>query len=162
MFYLLALIITIGIIIFITNKFFFVDDDATIKKVDELLPQKQCGRCGYAGCLDFAKALVGGKTNSNQCIFLGDTNKQKISKLIKTESLDTTILTQERKVAFIDETRCIGCTKCAKDCPTDCIIGSAKKAHTVIQKNCSGCGLCVSTCPVKAIQMKTIKSKDIK
>ncbi|MCP4355046.1 MAG: RnfABCDGE type electron transport complex subunit B [Proteobacteria bacterium] len=155
MFYLLALIIAIGIIIFITDKFFSVKDSAIVEKVNELLPQTQCGKCGFAGCLNYAKAIVDGKSNLNQCIFIGNETKQQISEITGVGLSGN--INQKREAAFINEETCIGCTKCVQGCPTDCIIGSAKKAHTVIQENCSGCGLCVSKCPTKSIKMVDIK-----
>lgn len=48
-------------------------------------------------------------------------------------------------------TKCIGCTKCAKNCPVNCIIGSPKGQHRIQQDKCIKCGLCYSGCPVSAI-----------
>ena len=58
-----------------------------------------------------------------------------------------------RSVAFIDEAWCIGCTLCIKACPTDAIVGSNKKMHTVIEPYCTGCELCIPVCPVDCIQL---------
>jgi electron transport complex protein RnfB len=59
-------------------------------------------------------------------------------------------------VARVDETLCIGCTKCAKRCPTDAIVGAAKQIHGVIQDACTGCGACVATCPAGGISLQPI------
>src|SRR6187401_2344734 len=56
-------------------------------------------------------------------------------------------------VAFIDEERCIGCTKCLPPCPVDAITGAARRMHTVIAELCTGCELCVAPCPVDCIIM---------
>ena len=56
-------------------------------------------------------------------------------------------------MAFIDEAWCIGCTLCIKACPTDAIVGSHKKMHTVIEPYCTGCELCIPVCPVDCIQL---------
>ena len=56
-------------------------------------------------------------------------------------------------VAFIDEERCIGCTKCLPPCPVDAIAGAPRRMHTVIAELCTGCELCVAPCPVDCIVM---------
>lgn len=52
------------------------------------------------------------------------------------------------------EKECIGCTKCAKVCPSHCIAGATKKAHVIDQTKCIRCGICLDTCPVDAIEVK--------
>jgi NADH:ubiquinone oxidoreductase subunit F (NADH-binding)/(2Fe-2S) ferredoxin/Pyruvate/2-oxoacid:ferredoxin oxidoreductase delta subunit len=46
---------------------------------------------------------------------------------------------------------CIGCTKCAKNCPVDCISGSLKQMHKIDNSVCIKCGICKNVCPVDAI-----------
>ncbi len=57
------------------------------------------------------------------------------------------------KIALIDESQCIGCTKCIQACPVDAIFGAAKFMHTVIAAECISCELCVPVCPVDCISM---------
>jgi len=47
--------------------------------------------------------------------------------------------------------KCIGCTKCAKTCPTDAISGKVKEKHIIDQSKCIKCGACMTACPFKAI-----------
>ena len=56
-----------------------------------------------------------------------------------------------RKLMFIDEDWCIGCTLCIKACPVDCIVGAPKVMHTIIEDLCTGCELCLPACPVDCI-----------
>jgi len=58
-----------------------------------------------------------------------------------------------KRVAFIHEDLCIGCTKCIQACPVDAIVGAAKMMHTVIKSECTGCDLCVDPCPTDCIEM---------
>jgi len=49
---------------------------------------------------------------------------------------------------------CIGCTKCARNCPVDCISGEVKKLHVIDTEKCIKCGACMEACPVNAIVKK--------
>ncbi|WP_268606287.1 RnfABCDGE type electron transport complex subunit B, partial [Escherichia coli] len=62
----------------------------------------------------------------------------------------------ERKVAYIDEANCIGCTKCIQACPVDAIVGATRAMHTVITDLCTGCDLCVAPCPTDCIEMRPV------
>src|SRR3990167_11125568 len=61
------------------------------------------------------------------------------------------------QIAVIDESTCIGCTKCIKACPVDAIIGTNKHMHVVLPQDCIGCELCVASCPVDCIVMAPVK-----
>jgi electron transport complex protein RnfB len=124
--------------------------------IDALLPQTQCTRCGYTGCLPYAEAIAHGDAEINQCppggtetiIALAALTGRRVLPLnreLGDESAPT--------VAFIDEDRCIGCTKCLPPCPVDAIAGAPRRMHTVIAELCTGCELCVAPCPVDCISM---------
>lgn len=51
----------------------------------------------------------------------------------------------------IMESKCIGCTRCAKNCPVSCISGEVRKPHVIDPEQCVNCGSCFSVCPVKAV-----------
>jgi len=57
----------------------------------------------------------------------------------------------KKLVRYEITSKCIGCTKCAKNCPVSCITGNVKGLHLIHQENCTKCGLCYSSCPVNAI-----------
>lgn len=127
-----------------------------IKAIDALLPQMQCGQCGYSGCEPYAAAIVKGDADINQCPPGGDDGIRKIAALLGVEPkpLNTRHgLPKSRAVAIIDENLCIGCTFCLRACPVDAIVGAAKQMHTVLTDECTGCELCVAPCPMDCIAM---------
>jgi electron transport complex protein RnfB len=131
-----------------------------VKKIDALLPQTQCGECGYSGCLPYAEALAQGTTPINKCPPGGVTTVKALGDLLHIDATpylkEALAKTRAPSVAVIREEECIGCTKCIKACPVDAIIGSAKLMHIVITHECTGCGLCVAPCPVDCIEMSSI------
>jgi electron transport complex protein RnfB len=127
-----------------------------VDRIDDLLPQTQCTRCGYAGCRPYAEAIVAGNADINRCPPGGETTIAALASLLAREPvpLDTTRGTPgPLLVARIDESACIGCTLCIKACPVDAIIGANKRMHGVLESLCSGCELCVRSCPVDCITM---------
>lgn len=137
---------------------------ASVKDIDALLPQTQCGECGYPGCLPYAEALAQGTASINKCPPGGIRTLKALATVLH---LDPTPYLQEvvqqtrsPSVAIVREAECIGCTKCIKACPVDAIIGSAKLMHTIITHECTGCGLCVEPCPVDCIEMVTLEEPE--
>ena len=124
--------------------------------LDALLPQTQCGQCGYQGCLPYAEALAIGAAQINRCPPGGTEVIAELARLLHRAPipLDTSCgVTKPPAVAIVDEAWCIGCTLCVQACPVDAIAGAAKVMHTVIADECTGCELCIPPCPVDCIQM---------
>ena len=125
-------------------------------RIDALLPQTQCTRCGYQGCRPYAEAIAGGQADINQCPPGGNAGIVKLADLLKTlpKALNPANgIEQPLEVAVIDEALCIGCTLCIQACPVDAIVGAAKLMHTVLSSWCTGCELCIAPCPVDCIAM---------
>lgn len=130
--------------------------DELASRIDALLPQTQCRRCGYDACRPYAEALARGETGLNRCPPGGAQLIEELAALLgrPAEPLDPSCGKEAAPlVAWIDEPACIGCARCLDPCPTDAIIGARKRIHTVIAMDCSGCELCVPTCPVDCIHM---------
>jgi electron transport complex protein RnfB len=133
-----------------------VEGDPMVEKIDAILPQTQCGQCGYPGCRPYATAIAKGEADINQCPPGGEEGVKKLAELLGVEAkpLDETHgVPKPKSVAFIDENLCIGCTLCIQACPVDAILGAAKQMHTIIASECTGCELCIPPCPVDCISM---------
>jgi electron transport complex protein RnfB len=132
---------------------------ALAERLDAALPQTQCTRCGYPDCRGYAAAIAAGDAGINQCPPGG---AEGIARLASITGRPIALLDAAhgreapRGVAVIDEAWCIGCTLCIKACPVDCIVGAAKKMHTVIESECTGCELCIPACPVDCIVMEPV------
>jgi electron transport complex protein RnfB len=128
-----------------------------IQRIDALLPQTQCGKCGHPGCKPYAEGLARGEA-INKCPPGGDETIAQLALLLAVPviALDTARGSAPAQVAFIREAECIGCTKCIQACPVDAIVGAAKLMHTVIVDECTGCDLCVAPCPVDCIDMRLL------
>ena len=153
-----ALALIFGLVLGYASIRFKVEGDPLVEQIDAVLPQTQCGQCGYPGCKPYAEAIAEGD-DINKCPPGGEATIKKLSDLMGVEPkpLDAAHGEEDvKKVAFIREDECIGCTKCIQACPVDAILGAAKHMHTVITDECTGCDLCVDPCPVDCIDMVPI------
>jgi electron transport complex protein RnfB len=128
------------------------------ERLDRLLPQTQCGQCGYAGCRPYAEAMATGEAGIDRCPPGGDVGARALAHVlgIAATPYDRTRGTHATgQVATIVEADCIGCTKCIQACPVDAIVGGGKHMHTVIEPLCTGCSLCVPACPVDCIVLSS-------
>jgi electron transport complex protein RnfB len=121
--------------------------------LDACLPQTQCRRCGYADCRAYAGAMAAGAAAIDRCPPGGAATRAALQRVLGRAGPPPPLSAEvdtyaPEHVAFIDETRCIGCTQCLPECPTDAIVGAAKRMHTVIAEDCTGCELCLIACPV--------------
>ena len=138
---------------------FRVEGDPLVEKIDSILPQTQCGQCGFPGCKPYAEAIASGAADINQCPPGGDENIHKLAELLGKEYKPLSEehgVEKPKQVAIIDENICIGCTLCIQACPVDAIVGAAKQMHTIAEDLCTGCELCVPPCPVECISMVTV------
>jgi len=132
-----------------------------IVRIDAILPQTQCGQCGYPGCKPYAEALASHEADINQCPPGGDAGIHALAELLdqryKPLNPDHGVH-KPKSLAVIDEATCIGCTLCIQACPVDAILGASKQMHTVIAAECTGCELCLPPCPVDCISLQAPKA----
>lgn len=127
-----------------------------VDRIDALLPQTQCRRCGFEGCRPYAEALARGTTGLNRCPPGGDWVIGRLAALLGRPALPLDPACGAETppmVAWIDEPECIGCARCLEPCPTDAIVGARKRMHAVVASDCTGCELCLPACPVDCIHM---------
>jgi H+/Na+-translocating ferredoxin:NAD+ oxidoreductase subunit B len=125
--------------------------------IDALLPQTQCTRCGYTGCRPYAAAIASGEAQINQCPPGGSATILALAEFLGRPALPLNPVNGVEappRVAWIDESRCIGCARCLAPCPVDAIVGAAKYMHTVLAERCTGCELCLPPCPVDCIELR--------
>ncbi len=148
-----------GLILGFISIRFKVKTNPIVDDIDRILPQTQCGQCGYPGCRPYAEAIAKGDA-INKCPPGGQAGVEKLANLMNVPlpEMDENVKNSVKKVAFIHEDRCIGCTKCLQACPVDAIIGGTKSIHTIISEECTGCNLCVAPCPTDCIELRPVKS----
>lgn len=142
------------LIVWVAGKF-KVEGNPVVEQINQVLPQTQCGQCGYPGCKPYAEAIAKGEAPINQCPPGGQEGIRKLATLLDVEELelnpDNGVEDEVDTIVEIVEADCIGCTKCIQVCPVDAIVGAAKHMHTIIGDECTGCDLCIPACPVDCI-----------
>lgn len=140
-----------GVLLTVCSKIFFVETDETVSKIMEILPQANCGACGYSGCEGYANAIAKGVAATNLCKPGGTDAASGISAVMGTEALVV-----EREVAFV---RCNG--NCDATKPRYTYIGTptcaaAERFYNGVgtcQSGCDGFGDCVKVCDKNAISI---------
>ena len=151
-----GLALALGLLLGFAAARFRVDGDPVVERIEALLPQTQCGQCGYPGCRPYAEAIAEDRADINQCPPGGEAGVRALAELLGREPKPLNPENGEAKpklLALIREDECIGCTKCIQACPVDAILGAPKLMHTVIADLCTGCELCLPPCPVDCIDL---------
>jgi Na+-translocating ferredoxin:NAD+ oxidoreductase subunit B len=131
-------------------------------RLDAVLPQTQCTRCGFPDCRAYAEAMAAGEAAINRCPPGGAEGIERLAAVSGAPvlPLDTSHGHEgPRQLAVIDEAWCIGCTLCIAACPVDCIVGAPKRMHTVVPADCTGCELCIPACPVDCIALQPVSGE---
>ena len=113
---------------------FKVDGDPIVDQINAILPQTQCGQCGYPGCKPYAEAIANGDA-INKCPPGGEAGIHALADLLDVEPValdDSHGVEDIKKVAYIREDECIGCTKCIQACPVDAIVGATRSRVVIV------------------------------
>jgi len=180
--------IVFGVILAIANKKFAMEVNPLIHEVDEVLPKGQCGACGYAGCANYAEAVVlNPEVPPNLCVPGKDAVANLVAELTgkKSEQLEVRVAhvccsgTTSKAVASYAykgihdcaaakliqggpkgcKYGCIGFGTCAVNCPFGALQMGEDGLPIVDQDLCTGCGKCESVCPQNVIAMLPATAK---
>ena len=175
-----VLAILFTVLILVISKYCAVKEDPKIAEVTENLSGANCGGCGFAGCADFAKALVEGRAEVNCCSATSKEGKAKIGQILGVEVEDTIAMVAvvkcagnndlavkkfdyvgnkgcDKKVAYFGGDKvcsfgCLGDGTCALKCSNGAI--STDNGVAKIDKDlCGGCGACIKVCPKSTIEL---------
>jgi RnfABCDGE-type electron transport complex B subunit len=172
-------------ILVFADKKLRVQENPIIGQVAELLPNANCGACGFAGCYDFATKLVEGKVELTKCSVCSSDSREEISRLLGFESTETEkkiarILcrgdndaAKRKNVHYIGPTSCsalaligglklcqygcLGGGDCVEACPFDAIFMADNGLPVIIEEACTGCGLCAKACPRNIIEIHPVE-----
>ena len=160
-----------------------VDEDPRIGEVNEVLPAANCGGCGFAGCSDFAKAVVEGRAECDGCPVGGAKTAEKVAQVLGVEVVktfpyrpvihcaakteDKLGLAPYKGVQTCTEANIVGVTQacvygclsygdCVKACDFDALHMIEGKPVVDYDK-CTGCGACVKACPRNLIEQIPFK-----
>ena len=169
-----------GILLTVASKVFYVKTDERIEQISDALPQANCGSCGYAGCSDYASAIINDNAPANLCKPGGTEVNQKISEILGVKADDMVQMTAvvhcngdceavksrfeydglsscaaAKKLYGGSKTcsyGCIGLGDCAKVCDNNAIeiINGLAKVNC----KCIACEKCVKACPNGIISLK--------
>lgn len=174
-----------GVLLTAASKIFHVEVDERVEKIGKSLPQANCGACGFAGCADYADAVVNKNAPTNLCRPGGADAAGKIAEILGTSAADVVPLTavvhcngdcNAAKLQFdfdgIQSCRAVkrfyggngmckyGCIGLG-DCSAVCEYNAIKISNGLAKINseiCHACGKCAEVCPNKLISLKP-KSK---
>jgi Na+-translocating ferredoxin:NAD+ oxidoreductase subunit B len=153
---LATLALFLGLLLGYAAVRFRVERDPVVDKIDAILPQTQCGQCGYPGCRPYAEAIASEGVDINRCPPGGEAVISALADLLGVDPKPLEGEEKPKRIAKIIEEQCIGCTLCIQACPVDAIVGASKQMHTVIASECTGCELCLPPCPVDCIEMRPL------
>lgn len=170
-----------GLLLGLAARFFAVPTDSRIEAVREALPGANCGACAFAGCNQYAEAIVEGKAPLNACIPGGSMTAEAIAAIMGQE-----VEQVEPRVAVVfcrGDRRsardlfvyhgvsdceyalqyhggfkacaygCLGLGNCVRACPFEAIAMGPEGLPLVDEDKCTGCGLCLEACPRDIIRL---------
>jgi electron transport complex protein RnfB len=154
---LTSLGLLLGLLLGIAAKYLKVESSPLVDEIESLLPNSQCGQCGFPGCRPAAEALAEGKAPPTLCPPGGAALVEQLATLLNIEVDLSNVADTELLVARVSEDTCTGCTRCFKVCPTDAIVGAPKQIHAVVADACIACKKCVAVCPTECLQMHPVE-----
>lgn len=174
-----------GILLTVASEIFHVETDERVEKIGEALPQANCGACGFAGCADYADAIVNSNAPTNLCRPGGADSALKISEILGVAVSEVIPMTavvhcngdcnsalKQFNFGGVQSCKAVkrfyggnglckfGCFGFG-DCATICEHNAIKIENglaKVIPKLCGACGQCVEVCPNQLITIKPVSN----
>lgn len=175
-------------ILVLASRFMAVEVDERVEKAIEVLPGANCGACGYAGCADYANAMVNDSAEVNLCVPGGAATAAKLADILGTSAGE---VVQRKAIVACQGTNdnasekyeyhgvqscaanamlhggasscpygCLGFGDCAAACKFDSIAVKNGLARVNPEK-CTGCGACEEACPKKVIWIREVSEKPV-
>lgn len=149
--------------------------DPKIEAINAILPQANCGACGFPGCMGYATAIVEAKAPSGNCAPGGQATADRIANIMGSEGVSRVrrvarVLCRGTEMAAPRKARyegipsckaaslvtsgdkhcawgCLGYGDCQRACPFDAIAMTEAGLPKVDEMRCTACGICVRECP---------------
>ena len=175
-----------GVLLTVASKVFYVKVDERIEKINESLPQANCGACGFAGCADYASAIIQKGAPTNLCRPGGADAAGKIAAILGTAAAEVVQMTAvvhcsgdceaTGKAFHFDGLQsckavkrfysgngmckygCMGLGDCVSVCEHNAIRIVSGVAK-VIPSLCGACGQCAAVCPNELIVIKPVAKR---
>jgi len=157
-----------------------VEEDPKIEKISQVLPQANCGACGFSGCRAFAEAVVKGEAEANGCPVGGQEVAQNVAEILGVHAGEvikkvarlhcrgTRSASEDRGIYFGISTcsaahlvggnkqcsyGCMGYGDCVRACPFDAISMGEEGLPIIREDRCTACGKCVDACPRNLLEL---------
>ena len=175
--------IVAAIIIYIVSKKFYVKEDPRIEQLMDVLPNTNCGGCGYPGCKNFAEGLaIADELDDFHCPVGGNEVMKQVAEILGKEAVERDPYIAVVKCAGSREHRkkvnnydgaancsiatdlysgdrgcadgCVGLGECADACDFDALhMNPITRLPEVVEDKCTACNACVTACPKDIIQL---------
>ena len=178
--------IVFGVLLVVISKVFAVKTDERAVQITEALPGANCGACGYAGCADYADAIVNKGAPMNACLPGGANAAAAIGaimgvsvtaseRMVPVLHCNGTCEATNRKFTFdgvqsctaakrfyggtgVCAYGCLGLGDCVSVCEND-VISIKDGIATFCTEKCVACNKCAKVCPNGLIELRSEKKK---
>jgi electron transport complex protein RnfB len=181
-----------AVILYFVAQKFKIFEDPRIDEVQAVLPAANCGGCGFAGCRNFAEALVKAESfDGLNCPVGGGTVMGQIASMLgksapvvdprvavllcngtpeyrpRTSTYNGVSDCRISHSLYIGETDCsygcLGYGDCVRSCKFEAMyINSETQLPVILDEKCVACGACVKTCPRNLIELRKKAKKERK
>lgn len=178
----LGLLFSVGLVF--AYKKLRVEEDPKVEKLQEILPQANCGACGYSGCRAFAEAVSKGDAAPNSCPVGGEDVASQIAEILGVKPCEfikkvarlhcrgTREAAKDRGIYIGLSTcyashlvggnkqcsyGCLGLGDCVLSCAFDAMSMAEDGLPVIIEENCTACGKCVDACPRNLLELHPLR-----